>query len=187
MLVRCADYTCIKKEIREMSKSVERSEVVEFIRHLMRATQAAAIEWIGDGDVFRTNILRNSHDASRASGIQVTRRINVDPEVGKPGHVGSIVRSDTYSIQTYISDVHFGQSIVSSFDIPGPCDESMGEDVGLRLWELMEVVQERGGAATVDAMVGVIVERLSQPAAKVVKPRGLDPGVRRLAVATSGG
>lgn len=158
-----------------MSENAERVQVIEFVRHLMRASQAAAIEWIGEGDVFRTNILRNSHDASRASGIQVTRKVHYDPDAGKPGHVTSF-RPPTYSIQTYISDVHFGQTVVSSFEIPGPCEESMGEDIGTRLWELMEVVQERGGAATVDAMVGVIVERLSQPAAKVVEsPEGWTP------------
>lgn len=160
-----------------MIDDTERKQVLEFVRHLMRASQAAAIEWIGDGDVFRTNILRNSHDASRASGIQVTRSIKWDPDVGKLGHVGNTTTVE-YSIQTYIGDVHFGRTIVSSFEIPGPCEESMGEDLGARLWELMEVVQERGCAATVDAMVGVIVERLSQPAAKAIEsPEGWSPAL----------
>jgi len=159
-----------------MSENAERVQVIEFVRHLMRASQAAAIEWIGEGDIFRTNILRNSHDASRASGIQVTRKFPNSADAGKPGHVGLRLGGPTYSIQTYISDVHFGKTIVSSFEIPDRCDESMGEDLGARLWELMEVVQERGCAATVDAMVGVIVERLSQPAAKAIEsPEGWTP------------
>jgi hypothetical protein len=145
-----------------MSDNAERVQVVQFVRHLMRASQGGSIEWIGRDDVFRTNILRNSYDASRASGIQVSRDLSNG--------------GTTYEISTFISDAHFGHVIISSFEIPGPCEESEGEDIGARLWELIEVVQEHGTSQTVDAMVGVIVERLSGPASKEIEsPEGWTP------------